>query len=109
MKRDSAAVADRVRPGEGGTTHLAFTTAASAFQKLRDVVPNMQARYVSFRVTANAHIIFGDDTLGAPTATDMLFTPEDGIQDWMLVPSDTGFRIIGDADGEIFIIFSSRT
>lgn len=111
MGLDSASAADRVRPGaDNPCTKFTFTTSASAFQTLRTAPPleKNAPLYVSIKVTANCHIIFGPAALRAPTAADALFEPTDGWTDFMLMPDDTGFRVIGDAGGDVYIFASGR-
>jgi hypothetical protein len=111
MGLDSASAADRVRPGADNTAvKFGFTTSASTHQVLR-TAPAQEKNppaYVSIKVTANCHIIFGPSAVRAPTAADALFEPTDGWQDWMLMPDDTGFRVIGDTAGDVYIFFSGR-
>lgn len=113
MGLDTANAADRVRPGADNTAvKFTFTTGASAYQQLR--VPNAvftdtnPPQYVSVKVTANCHLIFGPANVRAATVNDALFEITDGWQDFMLMPGDTGFRVIGDTGGDVYIFFSGR-
>lgn len=113
MGLDSASAADRVRPGaDNPCVKFTFTTGASAFQTLRPAYVTLTdkapAVYVSVKVTANCHVIFGDANVRAATAADPLFEATDGWQDFMLLPGDTGFRVIGDTGGDIYVFLSGR-
>lgn len=111
MGLDSASAADRVRPGaDNPCTKCTFTTSASAFQALRTAPPQEKNAplYVSVKVTANCHIIFGPSSVRAPTTGDPLFEPTDGWSDFMLMPDDTGFRVIGASAGDVYIFPSGR-
>jgi len=111
MGLDSASAADRVRPGaDNPCVKFTFTTSASVFQELRTAPPQEKNApvYVSIKVTANCHIIFGPTGVRAPTTGDALFEPTDGWQDFMLMPDDTGFRVIGASAGDVYIFFSGR-
>lgn len=113
MALDTANAADRVRPGADNTAiKFTFTTGASAFQQIRTPNPAFNylnpPQYVSFKVTANCHLIFGDANVRAATVNDALFELTDGWQDFMLLPGDTGFRVIGDTGGDIYIFLSGR-
>jgi hypothetical protein len=110
---DSASAADRVRPGaDNPCVKFTFTTGASAFQAIRPtpaaLADKAPALYVSVKVTANCHVIFGDASLRAATTGDALFEPTDGWQDFMLLPGDTGFRVIGDTGGDLYVFASGR-
>lgn len=113
MGLDSASAADRVRPGaDNPCVKFTFTTGASAYQALRPAyvskTDKAPAVYVSVKVTANCHVIFGDANVRAATAADPLFEATDGWQDFMLLPGDTGFRVIGDTGGDIYVFLSGR-
>lgn len=113
MGLDSASAADRVRPGaDNPCVKFTFTTGASEYQALRpgNTAPTDKppAVYVSVKVTANCHVIFGDANVRAATAADPLFEQTDGWQDFMLMPGDTGFRVIGDTGGDIYVFLSGR-
>lgn len=111
MGLDSASAADRVRPGaDNPCVKFTFTTGASAFQSLRaaPALDKAPALFVSIKVTANCHLIFGNAAMRAATAADPLFESTDGWQDFMLMPDDTGFRVIGDTGGDIYIFASGR-
>ena len=114
MGFDSAAAADRVRPGPPGSgVKFSFTSSASAFQQIpnRTKTANQQGscQYISVKATVACHLVFGDDDVGAPTNADMLLEPTDGWQDMMLISSDTGFRVKGDAtSGDLYIWFSGH-
>lgn len=110
---DSASAADRVRPGaDNPCVKFTFTTGASAYQQIRVPNPTLTdknpALYVSMKVTANCHVIFGDVNVRAAVVTDPLFEITDGWQDFMLMPGDTGFRVIGDTGGDIYVFSSGR-
>lgn len=111
MGLDSASAADRVRPGaDNPCVKFTFTTSASAYQALRTAPPQEKnpPKYVSIKVTANCHIIFGPEAVRAPTNADALFEPTDGWVDFMLMSDDTGFRVIGASAGDVYIFFSGR-
>lgn len=113
LSLDSASAADRVRPGsDTSNLKFTFTTGASAYQQIRATPPSLTdktpALYISMKVTANCHVIFGDANVRAATAADPLFELTDGWQDFMLMPGDTGFRVIGDTGGDIYIFASGR-
>lgn len=118
MASDIANAADRMRPGAPGTgIKFTFTAAASAVQSVPFHNPppvggfavGQGALYVSFKVTAACHVCFGDGAVGAPTNADPMFEPADGWQDFVLLPSDTAFRVKGDSvGGDIYMFASGR-
>lgn len=107
--------ADRFRPGADRfptTKNFGFTVAASAIQVLRAIPagssPGGGRRYIAFRVTADAHILFGDGSalgLPDPTNTDPLYTAADGWQEYTLGAYDTHFKIKGDAGSGTIYLF----
>ena len=109
MGFDTASAADRYSPGgPGSTVKVAYTTSSTAYQALRavDTREKNPPIYMSIKVTSNCHIVFGDDNVGAATAGDALFEPTDGWQDFILRAGHTGFRVIGDTAGSVYIFFS---
>lgn len=110
MSFDSAAAADRVRPGAPGETiKFTFTSTASAYQSIRAPVTHEQKvpKYISIKCTVACHVVFGGVDVGAPTNGDALFEPTDGWQDVMLLSTDTGFRVKGDTTGGDFYVWFS--
>jgi hypothetical protein len=109
MGLDTASAADRYSPGgPGSTVKFTYTTSSSAFQQLRvaDSREKNPPIYMSVKVTANCHIVFGDANVAPATAGDALFEPTDGWQDFILRAGHTGFRVIGDTAGSVYIFFS---
>lgn len=110
---DTKVAADRIRPGnDRSPVKFTFTSAASAFQTIRATdanSPTLGPQYVSFRVTADAHVVFGASAALTtdPTNASPLFTSGDGYQDFTLDGRDQGFKIKGDtAGGDIYLFFS---
>lgn len=109
MGLDTASAADRYSPGgPGSTVKFSYTTSSSTFQALRagDSREKNPPKFMSIKVTTNCHIVFGDDNVGAATAGDALFEQTDGWQDFILRAGHTGFRVIGDTAGDVYIFFS---
>lgn len=107
---DSAAAMDRLRPGAPGEViKFTFTAASSTAQAIRAAVAqqNLAPLYISLKVTADCHVVFGGAGVGAATTGDALFQASDGWQDMMLLAEDTSFRVIGDLGGGSLYIWKS--
>lgn len=112
----------RVRPGAVRTLPLVapatmlpgevykftFTSAASAAQTFR-LAPALVPQFISIKTTADVHPAFGDASVADPTNSNALLQSGDSWQDFMLLPSDTSFKVKGDtAGGDIYLILSSQ-
>lgn len=109
---DNAAAADRVIPCANqafAPVKFTFTSSASALQTFRTKVANqnLPPLYISFKVTADCHIIFGDASTAAPDNTYPLFQAADGWQDFMIPAEVCCFRVKGDSGGGDIYIFAS--
>lgn len=66
--------------------------------------------YVSIKVTAAAHILFGPSgDIIDPTNSAALYEPADSWQDYQLNAGDSAFKIKGDsAGGDLYLLIASR-
>lgn len=117
MSGDIAHALDRIAPTPGGAVKLGFTVAASVATAIPFHVTTplggfataQGALYISIRVTAPCHIVFGDLSVADPTNSDALFDVGDGYQDFVLTPSMTHFKVKGDTgNGDVYIIKSGH-
>jgi hypothetical protein len=93
-------------PGE--VYKFTFTSAASAVQTFR-LAPALVPQFISIKTTADVHPIFGDENVAAPTNSHALIQAGDSFQDFMLLPTDTSFRVKGDTTGgDLYMILSSQ-
>jgi hypothetical protein len=109
---DSGAAMDRLRPGSPGEViKFTFTSGSSAAQAIRAAVAfqSLAPLYISVKVTADCHIVFGGLLVGPASNADALFQAGDGWQDMLLLSDDVAFRVKGDvAGGDIYIWRSGR-
>lgn len=93
-------------PGE--VYKFTFTSAASLVQTFR-LAPALVPQFVSIKTTADVHPIFGDANVVDPTNSNALLVAGDSWQDFMLLPSDTSFKLKGDTTGgDFYILLSSQ-
>jgi hypothetical protein len=65
-------------------------------------------RWFTFLPTQDCHIIFGDATVAAASASSMLFNAGVRVELWLARSTDTHFRVIRDtADGTLYLYPSS--
>jgi hypothetical protein len=109
--------------GPGSATKFSYTGSASTAQVLRPAltaggfVIQQPPQYISFCVRgadlitgAQAHLVFGDASVGVPTDNDYPITNSDGWQSLIIPASCTHFRIKGHAatTGDFWFYFSGR-
>ena len=103
--------AERVAPAAGSSGKFTFTSSASAFQTIRTATVGVKLApvYISVKVTADCHLVFGDSTVVNPDNSSPLFQSGDGWQDFVLMPEMNGFKVKGDAaGGDLYWFVSSR-
>jgi hypothetical protein len=101
------AAGETMLPGE--VYKLAFTGSASAVQTFR-LAPALVPQFVSVKSTGDCHLIFGDVNVPDPTDSNVLLQAGDSWQDFMLLPTDTSFKVKGDgaSTGNFYLILSSQ-
>lgn len=113
MSSDIANALNRIAPRPGVTVKFTFTAAASAVQSITFHNPPNDAGtpsrkvtqgplYVTLKTTASVHVVFGDASVADPTNADMLLDTADGMQDFILMPDMTNFKVKGDSGGGDF-------
>jgi hypothetical protein len=114
---DIASALDRIAPRTGLTIKFSFTVAASGAQAITFHNPataggftvGQGSLYVALKTTAAVHVVFGPVSVADPTNADMLLEQGDGLQDFILTPEMTHFKVKGDSgSGDFYLTVTGR-